>query len=125
MRVWSVAKEGKPADEGESANGNARWFGRAGAEPDSGADGPAAMDAVPHPAGDGAGNGLDPGWPGDHLGQRGGGGADTGQYLAPVLGAVGAIATVYLLGEVVGALVFGRLSDALGRRKLFMVTLGV
>jgi MFS family permease len=40
-------------------------------------------------------------------------------------GAVGAIATVYLLGEVVGALVFGRMSDALGRRKLFMVTLGV
>ena len=32
---------------------------------------------------------------------------------------------MYLVGEVVGALVFGRLSDALGRRKLFMVTLGV
>ena len=39
--------------------------------------------------------------------------------------AVGAIATVYLVGEVVGALVFGRLSDRLGRRKLFMVTLGI
>ena len=39
--------------------------------------------------------------------------------------AVGAIATVYLIGEVVGALVFGRLSDRLGRRSLFMVTLGV
>jgi MFS family permease len=39
--------------------------------------------------------------------------------------AVGAIATVYLIGEVVGALVFGRLSDRLGRRNLFMVTLGV
>src|SRR5260370_29830429 len=38
--------------------------------------------------------------------------------------AVGAIATVYLVGEVVGALVFGRLSDKLGRRNLFMVTLG-
>src|SRR3954468_5567504 len=32
---------------------------------------------------------------------------------------VGAIATVYLLGEVFGALLFGRLSDALGRRNLF------
>ena len=39
--------------------------------------------------------------------------------------AVGAIATVYLVGEVVGALLFGRLSDRLGRRNLFMVTLGV
>jgi len=36
-----------------------------------------------------------------------------------------AIGTVYLLGEVVGALVFGKLSDKLGRRSLFMVTLGV
>jgi MFS family permease len=40
-------------------------------------------------------------------------------------GAVGFIATVYLLGEVCGALFFGRLSDRLGRRKLFMITLGV
>jgi MFS family permease len=39
--------------------------------------------------------------------------------------AVGAIATVYLLGEVLGALVFGRLSDSLGRRRLFIVRLGV
>lgn len=38
---------------------------------------------------------------------------------------VGAIATVYLLGEVFGALLFGRLSDALGRKNLFVVTLGV
>src|SRR3954463_4697398 len=38
---------------------------------------------------------------------------------------VGAIATVYLLGEVFGALLFGRLSDALGRRNLFVVTLGI
>src|SRR5689334_17129146 len=39
--------------------------------------------------------------------------------------AVGLLATVYLIGEVVGALYFGHLSDRLGRRKLFMITLGV
>jgi MFS family permease len=35
------------------------------------------------------------------------------------------IATWYLIGEVIGALFFGRLSDRLGRRNLFMVTLGI
>ena len=35
------------------------------------------------------------------------------------------VGTIYLLGEVVGAIVFGRLSDAWGRRNLFMITLGV
>ena len=39
--------------------------------------------------------------------------------------AVADIATWYLIGEVIGALLFGRLSDRLGRRNLFMVTLGV
>jgi MFS family permease len=37
----------------------------------------------------------------------------------------GLVATVYLIGEVVGALWFGHLSDKLGRRNLFMVTLAV
>ncbi len=35
------------------------------------------------------------------------------------------IATWYLIGEVIGALFFGRLSDKLGRRNLFVVTLAV
>jgi MFS family permease len=39
--------------------------------------------------------------------------------------AVADIATWYLIGEVIGALLFGRLSDKLGRRKLFMITLGI
>ena len=38
---------------------------------------------------------------------------------------VGLIATIYLVGEVIGALYFGRLSDQMGRRSLFMLTLGV
>src|SRR3954463_2240428 len=37
----------------------------------------------------------------------------------------GLIATVYLIGEVVGALFFGRMSDKLGRKKLFIITLAV
>jgi MFS family permease len=37
----------------------------------------------------------------------------------------GLLATVYLAGEVVGALFFGSLSDKLGRRKLFIITLAV
>ena len=38
---------------------------------------------------------------------------------------VGAVATVYLAGEIAGALVFGRLSDRLGRKNLFMITLAI
>jgi MFS family permease len=53
------------------------------------------------------------------------GALSTKQTLGMSSTAVGAIATVYLVGEVVGALGFGRLSDRLGRKKLFMVTLGV
>ncbi len=40
-------------------------------------------------------------------------------------GAVGDIATWYLIGEVIGAIGFGYLSDRLGRRNLFTITLGV
>ena len=39
--------------------------------------------------------------------------------------AIADIATWYLIGEVIGALFFGRLSDKLGRKNLFMVTLAV
>jgi MFS family permease len=35
------------------------------------------------------------------------------------------VGTIYLLGEVAGALFFGRMSDKWGRRNLFMITLGV
>jgi len=38
---------------------------------------------------------------------------------------IGGAASAYLAGAVVGALVFGRLTDRLGRKKLFLVTLGV
>jgi MFS family permease len=38
---------------------------------------------------------------------------------------IGAAASAYLAGAIAGALVFGRLTDTLGRRRLFFVTLGV
>ena len=38
---------------------------------------------------------------------------------------VGLVASAYLAGAVVGALLFGYLTDRFGRRRLFMVTLGL
>lgn len=38
---------------------------------------------------------------------------------------VGAANTVYLLGQVLGALVFGHLTDRFGRKRLFLITLGL
>jgi MFS family permease len=48
---------------------------------------------------------------------------------SPVLhftpGEIGLVASAYLVGAVGGALIFGYLTDRLGRRKLFMATLGL
>ncbi len=38
---------------------------------------------------------------------------------------IGLTASAYLLGAVIGALIFGRLTDRFGRKKLFLVTLGL
>ena len=40
-------------------------------------------------------------------------------------GDVGLLGSIYLLGEVVGALVFGRITDHIGRKKMFMACLGL
>src|SRR3954467_11038235 len=55
--------------------------------------------------------------------------------ISPILGRPGArglcagqlcvLGSGYLIGEVVGALFFGRLTDMLGRKKLFIVTLAI
>ena len=40
-------------------------------------------------------------------------------------GEVGFTGTIYLIGQVIGALFFGRLTDKLGRKKLFILTLAI
>ena len=40
-------------------------------------------------------------------------------------GEVGFTGTIYLIGQVIGALFFGRLTDRLGRKKLFILTLAI
>lgn len=47
------------------------------------------------------------------------------QSLHLTAGEVGSVASVYLAGEVVGALFFGRITDMLGRKRLFMLTLAI
>src|SRR5919202_1496016 len=41
------------------------------------------------------------------------------------VGDVGLMGSIYLLGEVVGALVFGRITDLIGRKKMFVACLGL
>src|SRR6478609_4029499 len=38
---------------------------------------------------------------------------------------VGLTSTIYLIGQVSGALIFGRLTDKLGRKRLFIITLAI
>jgi MFS family permease len=40
-------------------------------------------------------------------------------------GEVGFTATIYLVGQIVGALIFGRMTDTIGRKKLFILTLAI
>jgi MFS family permease len=47
------------------------------------------------------------------------------QTLGLSTGQAGFLGSMYLIGEVVGALFFGRLTDKLGRKKLFIITLGI
>jgi MFS family permease len=50
---------------------------------------------------------------------------EKGSGLALNPGQIGLAAAIYVLGACLGALFFGQLTDRFGRKKLFMLTLGV
>src|SRR3954471_23187426 len=52
-------------------------------------------------------------------------GLEDKQTLHLTTGDVGLMGSVYLFGEVVGALVFGRITDMIGRKKMFVACLGL
>src|ERR1700730_9620536 len=58
-----------------------------------------------------------------HIVSAGGEVLTDGRTLALSAGQVGLLASLYLLGEVVGALFFARLADQLGRKRIFVATL--
>ena len=50
---------------------------------------------------------------------------ETGSGLALSASGIGTAAAIYVIGACLGALFFGQLTDRFGRRKLFMITLGI
>ena len=115
---WTISDAKMRVDP---AGDDVRSGTRRGAQPHPRPDRPAAVVAVPHPDGGRARRRLGPRRAGDHRRQRRRRDVLTEpETLGLSSTAVGLVATVYLLGEVVGALFFGRLSDRLGRRNLFI-----
>ena len=69
---------------------------------------------------------LDPGWAGGHHRWQCRFASDrTGSGLSLSVSGVGTAAAIYVAGACIGALFFGQLCDRFGRKKLFMITLGV
>ena len=85
---------------------------------------PPELVAVPHAHGRRARGGVDPRRPADHdreLRDRACSSSPTRSGCSSTQ--VGLTSTIYLLGQVSGALIFGRLWDQLGRKRLFIITL--